>query len=81
LLFLIIPNRRDEPFSKPLAWAFDYGRELLSEPRSLVNFVGGVMLLVGTIPPFLRLTWWTIVPAIVCGAVYIGIGFGEAIYG
>ncbi len=80
LLFLVIPGKGAEPFTQPLAWVYDYGREISIEPRASLNFAAAVLLLIGTIPPFLRLTWWTVLPAISCGVMYIGIGFAEAIY-
>lgn len=80
LLFLIIPDNHAQPFSQPLAWMYDYGREIPKEPAAWPQLVAGAMLLIGTTPPFFHLRWWTIVPAIVCGTLYVGIGFAEAIH-
>ena len=80
VLFLIIPDAGAIPFSQPFSWVYDYAMMVHTDRQAWFQLVGAILLLVGTTPPFFLIRWWTVLPAILCGVLYTGIGFAEAIY-
>lgn len=80
VVYLVVPSRGAVPFSQPLSNAYDYARAAQVEPMLWVRFVASVVLLVGTTSPFFLFRWWTVIPAILCGVLYIAIGYADAIY-
>jgi hypothetical protein len=79
LLFLVVPSGRRETYSQPLSWVYHFGMEMPNDHQAWPHFVAGMLLLIGTIPPFFLVRWWTLVPALICGALYGLIGYLGAI--
>jgi hypothetical protein len=80
---LIVPSRDAIPFSQPLSWVYDNARAVppdVNVVSAWSSLVCGTLLLVGTTAPFFLIRWWTVLPAILCGVLYVAIGFAEAVY-
>ena len=80
VMFLVVPDVGQEPSSQPLSWVYHFGREAPSDAHAWQYVVVGIGLLVGTLPPFFLFRWWALLPAIICGALYILIGLEAATY-
>jgi hypothetical protein len=78
LLYLVVPNAERAIGKQPLSWVYYFETEMRSDNRAWVYFAAGLTLLVGTLPPFFLTRWWTIVPAVVCGLLYVLIGYEGA---
>lgn len=78
LLFLVIPSPRSEPYSQPLTWVYYFARATSQEVVVWHHAAAGVLLLVGTVLPFFRTRWWTLIIAALCGALYALIGLSGA---
>jgi hypothetical protein len=78
VMYLIIPKDNQGRFSKGLTWVYHMASEVHEEKLAWPHVVEGVLLLLGTVSPFLLFRWWTVVTALMCGALYALIGYQAA---
>jgi hypothetical protein len=71
---------REETPTNPLCWVYYFGRRIPHDNASWPYLVCGLVLLIGTLPPFFLFRWWTLLPALACGALYIAIGFEAVLH-
>jgi hypothetical protein len=75
VLYLIVPREGEGTFFRSLTWVYHFGSGIRNEPFVWTYLVVGILLLLGTLPPFFLVRWWTITAALVCAALYVLIGF------
>jgi hypothetical protein len=80
LVFLIVSGADGETPDNPLCWVYYFGRMIPRDNVAWPYFVAAIVLLIGTLPPFLLIRWWTVLPAVICGALYFAIGYGMVLH-
>jgi hypothetical protein len=75
LMCLICSGAHDETPANPFCWVYYFERMIPRDNVGWPYFVAGTVLLIGTLPPFLLFRWWTVLPALICGALYVAIGY------
>jgi hypothetical protein len=75
LVGLTVVGADSDAPSNPLCWVYYFGKMIPHDRIAWPYFVAATVLLIGTLPPFLSTRWWTIVPAVICGSLYVAIGY------
>jgi hypothetical protein len=80
LVFMITRRPAEVAYYAPLTWVYHFAREIPVDDKAWPYCVVGCLLLVGTVPPFFLVRWWTLATAIVCGVLYLLIGLAGAVH-